>query len=330
MAKTSISSLITRIKRKADYNISDDDLDNLIVDEINDALKIIKQWLMDNAIYKDVSKSESIKTVEDQEYVDLNIARIVGDTASFTAVAGDKITVTIDGTAYTTAALTGAVLVATVVTAINLATAAIGDVASESDDGYLVITSPTSGTTSSVTIADNAGTPATRLFTVAAERTHTAIADVDEIISLTERTNDTPIDQIPYDELKILYPDPSANSSNVPDYFARFVDRLYFGPTPNDNILLYVDYIFQITEVTSSSTCPFNNKYDPLIKALCVKGLAEFLEPDNANRITAANRNVEFWTKQLITGASRNIGMRKGTASRKPEIPYFAPRKVIN
>lgn len=330
MAKTTISTLITKIKRKADYNITDSDLENFIIDEINSALKLIKQWLMDNGIYKDVSKSESIKTVEDQEYLNLNIARIVGDTASFTAVAGDKITVTIDGTAYTTAALTGAVLVATVVTAINLATVAIGDVATESDDGYLVITSPTSGATSSVVISDNTGTPATRLFTVVAERSQSAIADVDEIISLTERTNDTPITQIGYDELKALYPDPIANSSNVPDYFAWFVDRLYFGPTPNDNIYLYVDYIFQVTEVTSSSTCPFNNKYDPLIIAMGVKGLAEFLEPDNANRIGAANKNIEFWTKQLITGASRNIGQRKGTASRKPEIPYFAPRKVIS
>jgi hypothetical protein len=285
---------------------------------------------MDNGILKDISKSSSIKTTEDQEYVDLNIARIVGDTASFTAVAADTITVTIDGTAYTTGVLTGAVLVATVVTAINLATAAIGDVASESDDGYLVITSPTSGATSSVTIADGAGTPASRLFTVEAERTATALYDVDEIISLTERTNDTPIQQISYDELKALYVDPTAAYATTPDVFARFVDKLYFGPTPNDNILLYIDYIMQITEVAEGGTLPLNNKYDPLVIALGVKGVAEFLEPDNANRITAANRNVEFWTKQLITSASRNIGMSNGMASRKPEIPHFAPRKVVD
>jgi len=326
--KTAISTLITKIKRKSDYLITDGDLDNLIVDDINSSLKLIKQWLMDYGLYKDVSKSESIKTVEDQEYIDLNIARIVGDTASFTAVAGDKITVTIDGTAYTTAALTGAVLVATVVTAINLATLAIGDVASESDDGYLVITSPTSGATSSVTIADNSGTPASRLFTVAAERTQSAIVDIDEIISLTERTNDQPITLIDYNELKAMYPDPSTYSSTTPDYFSRFVDRLYLGPTPSDNILLYIDYIFQITEITSVSTCPLNNKYDPLIVALGVKALAEFLEPDNASRIASANKNVEFWNKQLITGASKNIGMSRSTASRKPEIPYFSPRKA--
>lgn len=325
MAKTLITDLISKIKRKSDYNIIDTDLDTLILDDINSSLKLIKQWLMDYGIFKDVSKSESIKTVEGQEYVDLNIARIVGDTASFTAVAADTITVTIDGTAYTTAALTGAVLVATVVTAINLAVGTT--VATESDDGYLVITSPTSG--GSVTIASGAGTPVSRLFTVAAERTQSAIADVDEIISLTERTNDTPITEISYDELKALYPDPSANASTTPDYFARFVDRLYFGPTPDDNILLYVDYILQITEVTSASTCPLNNKYDPLIIALGVKAMAEFLEPDNANRIASANKNVEFWNKQLITGASKNIGLRRGTASRKPEIPYFSPRKVV-
>jgi len=328
VGKSTIASLITQIKRKSDYNITDTDLDTFIVDEVNDALKIIKQWLMDYGIYNDISKSGSAKTVEDQEYIDLNIARIVGNVASFTAVAGDKITVTIDGTAYTTAALTGAVLVATVVTAINLATAAIGDVASESDDGYLIITSPTSGSTSSVTIADNAGTGAARLFTDSTERTCSALYDVDEIISLTDKTNDVVIEQVSYEEFKELYPDPTAAYAVTPDRYARLVDRLYFGPTPSSNTYLYLDYIYHITEVTSASTSPLNNKYDPLIKALGVKGLASFLQPDNANRITAVNKDVEFWTKQLIIGASKNIGMRRGTASRKPDIPYFAPRKV--
>ena len=328
--KTAVNTIITKIKRKADYNIADEGLDDFIVDEINSALKLIKQWLMDNGIYKDVSKSSSIKTTEDQEYVDLNVARIVGDTATFAAVANDKITVTIDGTAYTTAILDGAVLVATVVTAINLATLAVGDVASESDDGYLVITSLTSGASSSVTIANGAGTPTSRLFTVAAERTQTALYDVDEIISLTDRTNDSVIEQVSYDELKDMYPDPTAAYTTTPDRFARFVDRLYFGPTPNDNILIYLDYIFQVTEVAEGDTLPFNDKYDSLIIALGVKGVAEFLEPANTNRISAANRNVEFWTKQLILSASRNIGMARGTASRKPEVPYFAPRKVTN
>jgi len=328
MAKTSIADLITRIKLKADYNVTDTDLDAFIVDEINDALKFVKQKLMEEGIYKDITKSASIKTTEDQAYIDPNIARIVGDTASFTAVAGDKITVSIDGTDYTTAALTGAVLVATVVTAINLATVAIGDVASESDDGYLVITSLSSGSTSSVTISDNAGTGAARLFTVEAERTQTALYDIDEVLAVTERTNDQPITFLPYDELISMYPDPTAAYSTTPNFWSLLVDKFYFGPTPSSNILIYIDYIFQITTVTSTSTSPLNDKYDPLIVALGVKGVAELLEPANANRIKAANTNVEFWTTQLITKASRNIGQVRATASRK-EVSHPGPRKAI-
>ncbi len=328
--KTSASTMITRIKRQLDYVITDTDLDNLVIDKINNNLKLLKQWLMDNSLFRECSKSESFKTIENQEYIDLGQARIVGNVASFTAVAADKITVTIDGTAYTTAVLTGAVLVATVVTAINLATVAIGNVAEESDDGYLVITSPTSGASSSVTIADNAGTPATRLFTVSAERTQSGIADVDEIVALTERTNDRPLEQITYEDLKLYYPDPTNSYVTTPDYFARLVDRLYFGPTPSDNIFLYIDYIFNIVEITSASTLPFNNKYDPLLEALCVMQLTSWLDPDNRARMTTAEGQVKFWYEALIEKAAKNINVKQGTQSRKPDAPYFAPRKVVN
>src|SRR3990167_2786579 len=76
MSATTISDLITRIKRKADYNISDGDLDNLIIDEINDALKVIKQWLMDAGLYKEVGKQDSFSTVANQNYVDISAETI--------------------------------------------------------------------------------------------------------------------------------------------------------------------------------------------------------------------------------------------------------------
>lgn len=328
--KTLASAMITRIKRQLDYNITDTSLDNLVVDKINNNLKLIKVWLTDEGLYRECSKSTSFKTIEDQSYIDLTQARIVGDTATFTAVAGDAITVTIDGTDYTTGALTGAVLVATVVTAINLATAAIGDVAAESDDSYLVITSPTAGSTSSVTISDNAGTGAARLFTVAAERTQSSIYDVDEIVSMTERTNDTPITGIPYEDLKAMFPDPTTDSTTSPDYYARLVEKIYFGPTPSDNILIYIDYLFHIIEVTSASTLPFKNKFDPLLEAMCVMDLTAWLDPENRSRMTTTEGRVKFWKQELIDSASRNIGIRQPMASRKDERPYFSPRKVVN
>ncbi len=328
--KTTTAAMITRVKRQADYNISDDDLDNLIIDKININLNLLKVWLMDRQLYRECSKSESFKTIEDQEFVDITQARIVGNVATFTAVIGDKITVTIDGTGYTTAALTGAVLVATVVTAINLATAAIGDVATESDDGYLVITSPTAGSTSSAVISDNAGTGAARLFTVVAERTQSSIADVDEIVSMTERTNKRPITNISYDEYKDYFPDPTQDRNTTPNFFARLVERFYFGPTPSENILIYIDYIFHVVEVTSASTLPFKNKFDPLIEALCVMDITAWLAPENRKRMTTVEGRVKFWKEELIDKASQNIGMRQPTASRKPEVPYFAPRKVVN
>lgn len=326
--KTAISTILTRIKRKADYNIPDTELDNLIIDEINDALKILKQWLMDAGLYHYCSKTSSFKTVEDEEYVDITNARIVGDTATFTGVAGDLIDVWIDGTEYANINVAASTSIADVVTAIN---AAVGStVASESDDSYLVITSPTSGSTSAVIIEDDAGASGAvdRLFSVSAERTQNSIYDVDEVVKLYEKTNDTPITFIPFDRFREIYPDLSNDTSLVPDNYSRLVERFYFGPRPTGNIYIYIDYIFQISEVTSASTCPFDNKFDPLIKALCVKGLAEFLEPDNRQRITTANEGIDFWRAHLITSASKNIGMRRGTASRKDETPYFAPRKV--
>lgn len=230
MSKTSIATLLTRIKRKADYNITDPDLDIFIVDEINNALKVVKQWLMDYGFFKEVGKQDSFPTVASQNYVDISTETI----------------------------------------------------------------------------------------------------DFDEQIALYEKTNDQIIDIISYDEFVALYPDSSACTSTTPDHAAFFANKLFLGPTPNSIITIYLDYIFNITEVTSGSDCPFNNKYDPLIEALGVKGVVDFLEPANTERIASVNRNVEFYGKQLIFSASKNIGMQKGTASRKPEVPHFSPRKVIN
>ncbi len=329
--KTSVSTMITHVKRQADYNISDDDLDNLIIDKINNNLKLLKNWLMDKQLYRECSKSESFKTIENQEFVDITQARIVGNVATFTGIAGDKLKVSIDGTNYDDIDISASTTIALVVAAINSAAGAT--VASESDDGYLVITSTTTGSSSSVTIADGTSTGQTvvgDLFSTAAERTQDAIADVDEIVSMTERTNKRPITNISYDEYKAFFPDPTQDKNTTPNFFARLVERFYFGPTPSENILIYIDYIFHVVEVTSASTLPFKNKFDPLIEALCVMDITAWLAPENRKRMTTVEGRVKFWKEELIDKASQNIGMRQPTASRKPEVPYFAPRKVVN
>lgn len=325
MSKTSVSSLLTTIKRKFDYNITDTDLDNYVIDEINLAIKTVKGLLVDHGMLQNVTKTSQFKTHEDTEYIDLGKARIVGDAATFTGVALDTLTVTIDGTAYAAIDVSACTTIALVVTAIN--TAVGSTVAYSSDDGYLEIISPTSGASSSVTIASGAGTPAERLFTVSGDRTQSGIVDIDEILCLSERTNDTVIQQIPYQKLKELYPDPTANYTTVPDVFARFYDRLYFGPTPNSNIWIYIDYTTSISAVTSSSTMPFEDRFDPLIIALVIQGLQMFLDNTNATALAANASIVNTLKSELIINASRNIGIIRQLPSRDEPV-WPAPRMV--
>jgi len=316
MGKTAVSTIVTAIKRRSDYNINDSDLSDLIIDILNDSHKVVKQLFLDYNIMQEISANASFKTIALQAYRDITKAVIVGDVASFTAVAGDKITVSIDGTEYTTGALTGAVLVATVVTAINLATAAVGDVASEDENGFLQILSLTTGTNSVVTISDDAGTGAARLFTVAAERTQSAITDLDEIIVLSERTNDSSIGIISYNDLIKDYPDPSADTSSTPEVAARWLDRIYFGPTPSEAILIYLDYIKALTALTLTSTMPFSEKYDPLFIAMGKAEVLEFLDNTNATGITVALNRVKDLKDELIISRAKNVGMNQQTKSR--------------
>jgi hypothetical protein len=44
MAKSSVATIIARTKRRIDYDVDDSDLDQLVNDAINDALKIIFQY----------------------------------------------------------------------------------------------------------------------------------------------------------------------------------------------------------------------------------------------------------------------------------------------
>ena len=325
MAKSAINDLRDELKLDLDYDITDPVLDTLILNNINKGIRRVEQLLLDHGILDDITTSSSFKTIEDQEYVDIRVARIVGDTASFTAVAGDKITVTIDGVDYTTAALTGAVLVATVVTAINLATAAIGDVASETDDGYLAITSLSTGSTSAAVISDNAGTGAERLYTVEAERSQDGISDLSEIIKITDRVNDRAMRIVPFSRIRDLQPDPTSDYDDTPTYAARSNNRIYFVNTPSTNRILYLDYYKQLVKLVAGDTMPFIQKYDPLIQELARFNIIRFLDDKNTVAIATSRAEIKDLKKELITAAARNIGMVQQSASRREE-DTIAPR----
>ena len=327
MSKTSVSTLITKIKRRADYNITDTGLDNLIVDIINDKLKVLNQLFFDYQLWQEITALTQFKTVEDQEYVDITGARIVGDVATFTGAAGDKIDVWIDGVEYADIDISAATDIADVVTAINAAVGAT--VASESNDSYLVITSPTTGSSSAVIIEDDAAASGAvdSLFSVTAERSQSAITDLDEIVSLSDRDNDVVISLVNWNEFKDIYTDPTASYTTSPEKASRFSDRIYFGSTPSANIYIYMEYLKAITEVTSLSTLPFSNKYDPLLIQMCKEDLIEFLDDTNAVGLAKVKGNIDRLTDELIIGASKNLGISNQSQSRNDTRDYFAPRK---
>jgi hypothetical protein len=398
MSKTAVDTIVAKIKRRADYNVTGDtDLDALILDAMNDGLKMIKQSLYDYGLYEDISQQATFKTDALQAFTDIQQAKIVGNIATFTAVAADAITVAIDGGAAVPVVLTGLLSVAGVVATIN-GTAGLTGVASTiykagsgtvtiagatnvtgTDTQFttdfvvgeyiridstgeeraitaitsdtimtiaaatnvtgstykysglypLVITSPTSGATSSVTVAQTTGSPLARLFASSTDWTQSAISDLDEILMMSERTYKFALLGMAYQDFIAMYPDPASITAVVPDIYCRWDNRIYFGPTPNAYSLLYLDYIFEITEVVAGGTLPFQDRYDPLLIAFCKAELMEWLDSQNATGITAAKLKVKELKNDLIILASRNVKLNRQTASRRNMIPYFSPRKKI-
>ena len=72
VAKSTVSSILTKVKRRADYNIMDSSLDSLIIDMLNDAIKRVRQKLLDRGLFDDISASTTLTTVADQAYVDVS------------------------------------------------------------------------------------------------------------------------------------------------------------------------------------------------------------------------------------------------------------------
>ena len=225
MAKTTVSTIITRIKRRFDYDITDDDLDNLIVDIINDSLKVQKQLFADYALFDEIGESDTITTTASQEYIDL---------------------------------------------------------ASET-------------------------------------------IDFDQHIVVSEREQKKVIRIIPFHRYRRMFPDPEEEAQSSPDVCAFFANRIYFGPTPSSAVDIYLDYIKLIDDVTSSSTLPFEAKYDGLLIAMVRAELAEWLDPNNAVAISAARARVDDLTNKMIIEASINSGLVRQSTSRR-EQDVIAPR----
>ena len=229
MAKSTVDSIVSDIKSLADYNITDTDLDTLIIKAINFALKRMKQWFVDEGLYRQVTDTAELLTTADQEYIDIS----------------------------------------------------------------------------------------------------TTPADLDQPVQLTERTNDSPIEIIPFREYRRLFPDPTADSSSTPDVAAIFDNKLYLGPTPSKEIKLFLDYVKLITKVVSGGSLPFDDKYDEIVVAIGIEYLVKFLDRNNATAIITAKNDVDDLYKRMIVGAAKNIGMSRGSSSRRAGIPYFSPRKVV-
>ena len=333
MGKTTVNNMLSSIKQRIDYDITDTDLDTILLDAMGDGLHEMKQLLFENDLKDDVSESKSFKTIAGQAYRDITKAVIVGDLTTFTGQANDTIDVHIDGTDYDDIDIASATTIALVVTAINSATS--GTQASTDANGYLQILSDTTGSTSVVTIADGTSTGQTviaELFSVAAERTQSAITDVDEIYRLTERVNQKPIDMIDYYDLIATNPKPSSSTASTPDQAAEWNDRIYFNPTPSEAQLIYIDYYIDAVAPVAGATLPFKSKYDSILKQYCRLEFIKWQLRGNPALNNAVIVEEGLLTKKidaLIVKASKNVGKNRGQKSRRRG-GQSGPRRVIS
>ena len=170
-------------------------------------------------------------------------------------------------------------------------------------------------------------------FSTVADQEYIDIAtetiDFDEAIILSERTNDSPIEIISFKEYRERYPDPTANKTATPDVAAFFANRLYLGPTPSGVITLYLDYVKLVTKLTASSTLPYEDKYDELVFAIAIEHLVKWLNRSDRQAVLTAREDVQMLKNDLIVLAVKNIGVNRQVQSRREEVPYFAPRKVV-
>jgi len=71
MAKTTVPNITITIKRLIDYDITDSDLDDLILEALNLFLPIMSQWFLDAEFYDEIGASDTLTTVANQEFIDI-------------------------------------------------------------------------------------------------------------------------------------------------------------------------------------------------------------------------------------------------------------------
>lgn len=72
MAKTSIDNIVTKVQRRADYHDPDTELDTLVIDMINDGLKLMKQWFFNEGMFDEIGTSTTLSTVASTASIDIS------------------------------------------------------------------------------------------------------------------------------------------------------------------------------------------------------------------------------------------------------------------
>lgn len=314
MSKTLVSTIISDVKVFGDYSIQDTNLDAMILKAINYSVRKLRNWFIGFNIFEDVTTEASFKTIAGQEYIDLTLAHIVGNASTFTGTAGDTVTVTIDGTAYAGIDLSAATDIADVVTAIN--TGVGSTVASEDDNGYLMITSLTAGTTSAVTIADTAGTATDSLFEADSDKTQSAITDLDDVLRICDRVNDKALEMMHFQQFRLYFPDPDSNSGSSPDFASRLNNYIYFAPSPSAARLLYFSYYKMMADLVSTDTMPYTSEYDELVVALCLEWIYLFFDSKDRSSMLTIREKIELLKRDLIVKSPKRINYDNQVAIR--------------
>lgn len=336
--RTTVQTLITKIKRRIDYNINDDALDLLLVDCLNDSIKVLRQKLLDRGINFEIGGSASLHTTASQSYID--ISNFPGAcTATLVSVAGSvdsgahsyKVTfVTADGESEAGTASNSVTTVVATDGQVALTAIPVSPVSDVTARNIYRTTAGGSTYKLLIQIANNTATTYTDNIADSAlgatAPTISTIPTYSDLIRVTERVNYKAIDVIPYAEFLKFYPDPSAYSSSVPDRCAVWNQRIYFGPTPMaSNTDIFIEYIRHDADLALTSNLYYENDYDPVLLAYTRLEYLRFFNAQDRTAIKTAEESALRYMDDLVIVAAKNVGQNKQVASRREEY-IFGPR----
>lgn len=336
--RTTVQNLINKVKRRIDYNITDSDLDTLLVDCLNDSIKVLRQKLLDRGVQFEIGGSSILYTTATQAYID--ISNVPGACTATLVVAAGLVTdgahtykitfVTADGESECGAVSNSVTTITTThgqvaLTAIPISTN--GDVTARN------IYRTTAGTSTYKLVAQIANNTATTYTDNLADGSLTTamptistIPSFSDLQRVTERVNYKAIDVIPYAEFIKYYPDPAAYSSSVPDRCAVWNQRIYFGPTPMASLIpIYIEYIRHNADLALTSNLYYENDYDPVLLAYVRLEYLRYFNAQDRTAIKTAEESALRYMDDLVTVAAKNVGQNKQVASRREEY-IFGPR----